>query len=60
MVQMHSEQENNAPKVVKESQGESPPKVHISALFGSLKDKTTVRATIEEINEAIAEGWAGV
>jgi hypothetical protein len=38
---------------------EPKPKVHISALFGSLKDKTTVRLTVEEINAATARGWAG-
>jgi hypothetical protein len=40
-------------------QAEPKPKVHISALFGSLKDKTTVRLTVEEINAATAWGWAG-
>ncbi len=29
----------------------------ITALFGLLADKTTKVATIEEINEAAAEGW---
>ena len=36
-----------------------PEDVPISVLFGSLKDKTTVRLTIEEINQAAADGWAG-
>nr|WP_294552694.1 hypothetical protein [uncultured Rhodopila sp.] len=35
------------------------PKVRISALFGSLKDKTTVRLSIEEINRIAADGWTG-
>lgn len=36
-----------------------PPKVHICALFGSLKDKTTVRLTVEDIKRVAADGWAG-
>jgi AbrB family looped-hinge helix DNA binding protein len=31
----------------------------ISDLFGMLKSETTVKLTIEEINEAAARGWAG-
>jgi hypothetical protein len=42
-----------------ESEQHLPQDVPISVLFGSLKDKTTVRLTIEEINEAAADGWAG-
>ncbi len=36
------------------------PKVHISALFGSLKDKTTVRLSVEEINRIAADGWTSL
>jgi hypothetical protein len=39
---------------------DQPPKVHISALFGSLKHKTTVRLSLDEIDRISAEGWAGV
>lgn len=44
---------------MKEQQEMQPPKVLISALFGSLKDKTAVKMTIEQINQATAAGWAG-
>jgi AbrB family looped-hinge helix DNA binding protein len=31
----------------------------ISAVFGMLKNKTNVSLSIEQINEAIRQGWAG-
>jgi len=34
------------------------PKGHISEIFGML-DNNDVHLTIEEINDAIADGWAG-
>ncbi|MEJ8852928.1 AbrB/MazE/SpoVT family DNA-binding domain-containing protein [Variovorax robiniae] len=37
----------------------SRPAGDIRAFFGCLADKTTRKLTIEEINEAIAAGWAG-
>jgi hypothetical protein len=43
----------------RDSERRLPEDVPISVLFGSLKDKTTVRLTIEEINQAAADGWAG-
>ena len=36
------------------------PKGSINDFIGCLAGKTTKVATIEEINEAIARGWAGV
>jgi bifunctional DNA-binding transcriptional regulator/antitoxin component of YhaV-PrlF toxin-antitoxin module len=36
------------------------PKGSIAAFSGSLAKKGTPRLTIEQINEAIADGWAGV
>jgi bifunctional DNA-binding transcriptional regulator/antitoxin component of YhaV-PrlF toxin-antitoxin module len=36
------------------------PKGKIEDVFGMLAGKTTKVATIEEINEAIADGWAGI
>jgi AbrB family looped-hinge helix DNA binding protein len=33
---------------------------HISDVFGMLKQEGGPKFTIEEINEAIADGWAGV
>lgn len=35
------------------------PTGNISAVFGMLKNKTNVSLTIEEINEAIRDGWTG-
>ncbi len=35
------------------------PTGHISDVFNLLKDETGPKLTIDEINEAIAEGWAG-
>lgn len=50
--------------VVKESDGSlkvraARPTGSIESFFGILAGKTKVKATIEEINEAIADGWAG-
>ncbi len=42
-----------------DSERRPPEDVPISVLFGSLKDKAMVRLTIEEINQATADGWAG-
>jgi bifunctional DNA-binding transcriptional regulator/antitoxin component of YhaV-PrlF toxin-antitoxin module len=36
------------------------PKGSIAAFSGSLAKKGTPRLTIEQINEAIADGWAGI
>jgi len=36
------------------------PKGRIEDLAGCLAGKTNVRLTIEQINEAIARGWAGI
>lgn len=36
------------------------PKGSIAAFSGSLAKKGTPRFTIEQINEAIADGWAGI
>jgi hypothetical protein len=36
------------------------PTGHISDFFGILAGRTTKVATIEEINRATAEGWAGL
>lgn len=36
-----------------------PPKGDISRVFGMLKRPGQPRLTIEEINQAIADGWAG-
>jgi len=36
------------------------PKGSIDAFLGLLADKTTVKATLEEINETIEKGWAGL
>jgi len=38
----------------------APQKGSIAAFSGSLAKKGTPRLTIEEINEAIADGWAGI
>ncbi|MGA3372910.1 MAG: AbrB/MazE/SpoVT family DNA-binding domain-containing protein [Terracidiphilus sp.] len=38
----------------------APKKGSIAAFSGSLVKKGTPRLTIEEINEAIADGWAGI
>jgi bifunctional DNA-binding transcriptional regulator/antitoxin component of YhaV-PrlF toxin-antitoxin module len=37
----------------------APQKGSIAAFSGSLAKKGTPRLTIEQINEAIADGWAG-
>jgi bifunctional DNA-binding transcriptional regulator/antitoxin component of YhaV-PrlF toxin-antitoxin module len=36
------------------------PKGSIAAFSGSLAKKGTPKLTIEQINEAIADGWAGI
>jgi bifunctional DNA-binding transcriptional regulator/antitoxin component of YhaV-PrlF toxin-antitoxin module len=36
------------------------PKGSIAAFSGSLAKKGTPRLTIEQINDAIADGWAGI
>jgi len=38
----------------------APQKGSIAAFSGSLAKKRTPRLTIEQINEAIADGWAGI
>jgi AbrB family looped-hinge helix DNA binding protein len=38
----------------------APRKGSIAAFSGSLAKEGTPRLTIEEINEAIADGWAGI
>jgi antitoxin PrlF len=38
----------------------APRKGSIAAFSGSLARKGTPRLTIEQINEAIADGWAGI
>ena len=38
----------------------APQKGSITAFSGSLAKKGTPRLTIEQINEAIADGWAGI
>jgi bifunctional DNA-binding transcriptional regulator/antitoxin component of YhaV-PrlF toxin-antitoxin module len=38
----------------------APQKGSIAAFSGSLAKKGTPRLTIEQINEAIADGWAGI
>lgn len=35
------------------------PSGSIDSIFGLLADKTGKRATLEEISDAIADGWAG-
>lgn len=49
---------NHAPKHGDDEQKPTE-NVPFSVMFGSLKDKTTVKLTIEEINQVIADGWAG-